>query len=86
MESLACGTPVVSFTTGGIPDMVKHLENGYLAQYKNSDDFMEGIQWVYEHPDKEKLNANARETVLNNFSETVVARQYIEVYQQLLNK
>ena len=47
---------------------------------------MKGIQWVYEHPDKEKLNANARETVLNNFSETVVARQYIEVYQQLLNK
>ena len=86
MESLACGTPVVSFTTGGIPDMVKHLKNGYLAQYKNSDDFMKGIQWVYEHPDKEKLNANARETVLNNFSETVVARQYIEVYQQLLNK
>jgi glycosyltransferase involved in cell wall biosynthesis len=86
MESLACGTPVVSFTTGGIPDMVVHLQNGYLAQYKNSEDFMKGIQWVYEHPDKEKLNAYARATVMNSFSENVVAKQYIAIYQQLLNK
>lgn len=86
MESLACSTPVVSFTTGGIPDMVTHLQNGYLAQYKNSADFMQGIQWVYNHPDKEKLNVNARETVMNNFSEVVVAKQYVKIYQQLLNK
>lgn len=86
MESLACGTPVVSFTTGGIPDMVKHQENGYLAQYKNSEDFMQGIQWVYHHPEKEKLNLNARETVINNFSEGVVAKQYMKVYEQLMNK
>lgn len=86
MESLACGTPVVSFTTGGIPDMVKHLQNGYLAKYKDSADFMEGIQWVFNHPDQEKLSKSARETVMNNFSETIVAKQYIDVYQQILNR
>ena len=31
MESLSCGTPVIAFTTGGIPDMVRHEHNGYLA-------------------------------------------------------
>ncbi|HMX39038.1 MAG TPA: glycosyltransferase, partial [Saprospiraceae bacterium] len=29
MESLACGTPVVGFRTGGIPEMVGHLQEGY---------------------------------------------------------
>jgi|GEM_PF-3504154 len=31
MESLACGCPVVAFATGGVPDMVKHDQNGLLA-------------------------------------------------------
>ena len=85
MESLACGTPVVSFTTGGIPDMVHHQHNGYLARYKDSKDFAAGINWVYHHPDKEKLNEKARETVMENFSEDVIADKHIKLYQNLLN-
>lgn len=84
MESLACGTPVVSFTTGGIPDMVAHQQNGYLAVYKNSEDFMNGINWVYQHPDREKLRQNARITVMDKFSEEVIAKQHIALYKQLL--
>ena len=85
MESLACGTPVVSFTTGGIPDMVKHQNNGYLAKYKDAQDFMAGINWVYHHPEKEKLNEQARETVIKNFSEEVIAAKHISLYQNLLD-
>ncbi|MBU2046193.1 MAG: glycosyltransferase, partial [Bacteroidetes bacterium] len=86
MESLACGTPVISFTTGGIPDMVEHQKNGYLAKYKDSEDFMRGIQWIYEHPDQETLNKNARAKVLDNFSEENIAQQHIQVYQNLLSQ
>lgn len=86
MESLACGTPVVSFTTGGIPDMVIHQQNGYLAVYKNTEDFTRGLHWVYQHPDKEKLNINARETVMNKFSEEIIARKHLKLYQQILSK
>jgi glycosyltransferase involved in cell wall biosynthesis len=85
MESLACGTPVVSFTTGGIPDMVQHQKNGYLAKYKDAEDFMAGINWVYQHPEKEKLNEQARKTVMGNFSEEVIAARHIEMYQILLD-
>ena len=31
MESLSCGTPVVGFAIGGIPEIVDHLVNGFLA-------------------------------------------------------
>jgi glycosyltransferase involved in cell wall biosynthesis len=85
MESLACGTPVVSFTTGGIPDMVQHQKNGYLAKYKDAEDFMAGINWVYQHPEKEKLNKEARKTVMEKFSEEVIAARHIEMYQILLD-
>ncbi len=45
-EALSCGTPVVAFNTGGIPDMVQHKSNGYLARYKDAGDIVEGIKFV----------------------------------------
>ncbi|MNE32655.1 GDP-mannose-dependent alpha-(1-6)-phosphatidylinositol monomannoside mannosyltransferase [compost metagenome] len=84
MESLSCGTPVVSFTTGGVPDMVKHKENGYLAIYKSAEDFANGIAWVINYENKSALNERARQTVLENFSMEVVAKKHIELYKTLI--
>lgn len=50
-ESLACGTPTVSFAVGGILDQVVHKENGYLAKYKDTDDLAKGIRYCVEHGD-----------------------------------
>ena len=49
LESLNCGTAVVGFNVGGIPDMIKHKQNGYLAQYKDTDDLSEGIKFCLEN-------------------------------------
>lgn len=84
MESLACGTPVVAFTTGGIPDMVIHLHNGYLAQYRSADDLANGINWVQNHQDKLKLKIQARESIEKRFSENLVAQQHVELYNNVL--
>lgn len=85
MESLACATPVIAFKTGGIPDMVKHLENGYLADYKSSNDLADGIEWLFLHEDKESLQKEARKTILTHFAPQVIADKHIELYQHLLN-
>ncbi|HEY0244262.1 MAG TPA: glycosyltransferase, partial [Mucilaginibacter sp.] len=50
MESLACGTPVIAFTTGGIPDMVQHQYNGYLAEYRSAQSFADGMEWAITYP------------------------------------
>lgn len=49
MEALACGTPCVAFNIGGMPDMIEHQHNGYLAQAFDSEDLARGIIWVLEH-------------------------------------
>ena len=84
MEALACATPVVAFNTGGIPDMVDHFNNGYLAEYKSADDFATGIRFVLNAGKTGKLAANARKKVLDNFSDEKVARQYMAVYESIL--
>ena len=86
MESMACGTPVLAFTTGGIPEMVDHKINGYLAEYKNSNDLVEGLQWFYQHPDRNSLGQEARFKVLNSYSEEKIARMHVSLYDSLLNK
>jgi glycosyltransferase involved in cell wall biosynthesis len=57
-EALSCGTPVVAFNTGGIPDMVKHKINGYLATYKDAGDIVEGIDFVFNNKIKGHLSSD----------------------------
>ena len=84
MEALACGTPVIAFTTGGIPDMVQHEYNGYLATYRSSESFTDGMEWIIKHPNREKLQQQARQSVLDNFSENIIAGKHIQLYNKLL--
>jgi glycosyltransferase involved in cell wall biosynthesis len=85
MESLSCATPVVAFKTGGIPDMVKHLENGYLAEYKSSEDLATGIEWLYHDENAPDIQKEARRTILIQFSEAVIAEKHLLLYQSLID-
>ena len=82
MESMACGTPVVGFEVGGIPEMIDHKLNGYLAQYKSAEDLAKGIYWTLFESDYQALVNNSRQKVLDNYSEKVVAERYKKVYEQ----
>ena len=79
MEAMACGTPCVGFNVGGIPEMIDHKVNGYVARYKDAADLAEGIRYVLA--DHDRLGAAAREKVLHEYSEESVARRYIEIYK-----
>lgn len=85
MESLACGTPVVGFRTGGIPEMVRHQSTGFMATQHSVEELVEGINWVLFRSDYEQISRNAAEFVVNNFSEKIIAKHYLSVYQDLLS-
>jgi glycosyltransferase involved in cell wall biosynthesis len=84
MEALACGTPVVAFDTGGIPEMVDHQQNGYLAKFKDAADMAKGLH-VTLNGDTQ-LAVNARQKVLDNYTNGKVANQYIKLYKSILNR
>jgi glycosyltransferase involved in cell wall biosynthesis len=84
MESMACGTPVIGFDTGGIPEMIDHEQNGYLAQYKSATDLAKGIHHVLFTANAATMATAARNKVLANFGNEKVAQQYIDVYRSVL--
>ncbi len=87
MESLACGTPVVAFNIGGMPDMIDHKSNGYLANNISADELAEGIFWILEDENRlAKFRENSREKVLTNFTPEIVGNQYKELYEEVLKK
>lgn len=84
MEAMACGTPCVGFHVGGIPEMIDHLQNGYVAQYKSVDDLVCGIQTLLALPEDayRSYSESCRNKVLQSYSEAVVAAKFKELYQQ----
>lgn len=86
MESMACGVPCVGFNIGGIPEMIDHLHNGYVAQYKSSEDFANGIYWLLNNPDYQEISSQACHKVAVNYSEGTIAKRYIDIYNKITGK
>ena len=84
MEAMACGIPCVGFNVGGIPEMIDHLHNGYVADYKSAEDFAKGIHWALSEGEYESLSQEAHRKVLTSYSESAVAKRYIEVYNKIM--
>ena len=84
MEAMACGTPCVGFNTGGIPEMIDHKINGYLAKYQDAKDLADGIEWILFEADYQQLSQNAHRKVIDCYSEEIVAMQYMKLYKDAI--
>ncbi|MCQ2250559.1 MAG: glycosyltransferase [Bacteroidales bacterium] len=83
MEAMACGTPCVSFDIGGLPQLIDHLDNGYVAKYKDHEDLADGIMHIIGSLRHQEMMDSARRKVEDNFSEAVVAARYLDAYNKL---
>jgi glycosyltransferase involved in cell wall biosynthesis len=67
-ESLACGTPIVSFKVGGVPDMVLPEITGHLAEPENTEDLCNSIiQLLEDKKLRESMSQNCRAITLEEY-------------------
>lgn len=83
-EALACGTPVAAFNIGGMPDMIEHEKNGYLARPFDAGDLAKGIADLCQDHSRTH-RAAARHKAEEMFSLSSVAAQHVKVYENLLH-
>jgi starch synthase len=99
LEAMACGVPVVASSVGGIPEIVVDGETGYLVAFEAGDDSLgsprEPARFVadlasrindlsWDPAKARQFGASGRQRVLDHFSWTAIARQTVDLYEQLL--
>ncbi len=85
LESMACGTPVVGFRAGGIPEYVRDGQTGLVAEVGDEAAMAERmIRLLNERPLREKLSANARQMIEQNHTAGRQASDYIELYENIM--
>ena len=84
-ESIACGTPCLSFDRGGVIDVVRHMETGYLARFGDVNGIAEGLRTLLGDQELlERLQRRCREVAESEFSVDVQVRRYSELYDELV--
>jgi glycosyltransferase involved in cell wall biosynthesis len=83
VESIACGTPVVTFDVGGPKYIVSQGITGYKAKPYDSRDLAIGISWVLENIPE--IDVSFCDDVRVNFDVYNIAGKYIELYQRRIN-
>jgi len=86
MEAMACRTPVVGFNIGGIPDMVRPDETGWLAEAGNVWSLREAIERALTQDEKrQRMAKRCREVIEEEYTLEDQAKQYRSLYRSILN-
>lgn len=83
IEAQACGCLPVSFGNSGQADIIRHRENGYLAQAYSVEDLAAGIHWAFTEGKEHISPETMRNEVVHKYAGDVVANQYIQLYEKL---
>ena len=86
MEALAMEKPVVATNVGGIPDLVKDGENGFLVEPHNPEKLAEKIKILIESKDlRDKFGKTGREHVAKNYEWNDGIKKFAQLFLELDN-
>jgi glycosyltransferase involved in cell wall biosynthesis len=87
LEALACETPVVATSVGGIPDIIKSYENGILVPPNDPTRLAESIQYLLNNKKiRQELGAAGRKMVKESLSSRKMAERLTQIYERITRK
>lgn len=86
LESMACGTPVIAFDTGGIPELIRHNENGFLILQKENAAIAHALESAISSGAIQKCRESAREFVLKHHSLEVFTTNHLNAYETVIEQ
>lgn len=87
LEALSCGVPIVTFDTGGIPELVRDGMEGQVSQYKNEQEIVKSLEKLAADAGlRDQYSRNAREIAIAKFDHRIVFEQYEKLYERCLKE
>jgi glycosyltransferase involved in cell wall biosynthesis len=101
VESMACGTPIVAYALGSVPEVVKDGKTGFIVNSSPNDvrgdwivkktgieGLCEAVEKIYSMPEQQykQMRRNCRAHVEKNFTVERMVNDYEKVYEEILNK
>jgi glycosyltransferase involved in cell wall biosynthesis len=85
VESLACETPVVATSVGGVPEVVKDGENGMLIEPNDPISLADKIQYLLDNEEiRKRFGREGRKQVIKDYSLEVAVEKLIKIYKQII--
>jgi len=84
-ESMACGTPVIAYKSGSVPEVIKDGVTGYIV--KNEKEMIAATKKIYSMPKEEylQMRQNCRKHVTKNFTIEKMVENYEKTYYKIIN-
>jgi len=85
-EAMACGTPVIAFNRGSVPEIIKDGKTGFICKPNDLNSMAKAIKRVYQMPEKDylKMRRLCRQHVEKNFTAERMVSEYEKVYEKIL--
>ncbi|MGM1056426.1 MAG: glycosyltransferase [Bacteroidota bacterium] len=83
LESIMCGTPVIGFPVGGIPEMIIDGKNGIITREISVNSLVETLTDFLDKPerfDRDEIRINA----LKKYDHKIQAEKYMEIFKDIL--
>jgi len=87
MEAMAIGLPVVATATGGTPELITHLQNGYLIPPNSPEALADAIEFLVHHPEvARQMGKNARKHISEKYTIPKIVDQLERYYWKILEE
>jgi len=85
LEAMALGKPVVATRVGGIPEIIDHLQDGFLVPPKNTTELSQAMLTVLNQPDlAQKLGSQAQQKIFDQYNIDRMIPKIEAVYSELI--
>lgn len=87
IEAMACGTPVIGTNVGGIPEMVRTPQAGFIVPLNDAPALSRAIQTFFQDDDLgQRMSINAREIAERDYGINLQVERYLRLYEQTIEE